>query len=317
MPRRNPLSEQELAICRRVRDFRLATKLSRVAFGSKAGLDATLLASYEHGRARLNYAAAWKILCAFHLNPQWLATGEGRSWLSIPIRSPEELTVTPRAPFSQIYEDHLASEVAQFTKEWESKPPPEPLRLQVNDAGPRSRLALEASLIGAVKRWILCVPDSKLTELVNDLYLRGTKLIRAYPADPVEEWEKRAEAMERTRAEEESRKRLLLTDVTVTDNVSPVKSTMANLLDRLNKATSQRGMKSKLAKVMGVPLSNVSQWLSGEREPGGETTLRLLQWVERQAGQQKSPGGVEAPPEPKTQPRKSSDEKPKPGPKRR
>ena len=107
----------------------------------------------------------------------------------------------------------------------------------------------------------------------------------------------------------EPREKRVLTDVTVTDNVAPVKSTMANLLDRLNKATSQRGMKSKLAKVMGVPLSNVSQWLSGEREPGGETTLRLLNWVIATEAKQESPGGVDAPPEPKTQVRKSSYEK--------
>jgi transcriptional regulator with XRE-family HTH domain len=67
---------------------------------------------------------------------------------------------------------------------------------------------------------------------------------------------------------------------------------MANLLDRLNKATSQRGMKSKLAKVMGVPLANISQWLSGVREPGGETTLKLLHWVEQQERQQNTLGSA-------------------------
>jgi DNA-binding transcriptional regulator YiaG len=50
----------------------------------------------------------------------------------------------------------------------------------------------------------------------------------------------------------------------------------------LNKATSGRGAKSALAKYMGVPLPNVSQWLSGDREPSGETTLQLLNWVEHQ-----------------------------------
>lgn len=84
----------------------------------------------------------------------------------------------------------------------------------------------------------------------------------------------------------------VLTNVTATDNVPPVKSTMANLLERLNKATSQRGMKSKLAKVMGVPLANISQWLSGTREPGGETTLRLLHWVEQQERQPNTPGSA-------------------------
>jgi transcriptional regulator with XRE-family HTH domain len=110
-------------------------------------------------------------------------------------------------------------------------------------------------------------------------------------------------------AEAEFYKKRLLTNVSVSDKYDAVKSTMANLLDRLNEATSQRGMKSKLAKVMGVPLSNVSQWLSGEREPGGETTLRLLQWVEQQEGQQKSPGRVATRPERKTQVSKSGHEK--------
>ena len=75
-----------------------------------------------------------------------------------------------------------------------------------------------------------------------------------------------------------------LTDVTVCDKYTSMKSPLANLRARLNRATNQRGMKSKLAKFMGVPLANVSQWLSGDREPGGETTLRLLHWVQKQEG---------------------------------
>jgi transcriptional regulator with XRE-family HTH domain len=90
----------------------------------------------------------------------------------------------------------------------------------------------------------------------------------------------------------ESTKKKPLTDVTLTDNIPLVQSPMANLLDRLNKATSQRGQKTALAKRFGVPLANVSQWLSGEREPGGETTLRLLNWVEQQERQQRTPGSA-------------------------
>ena len=104
-------------------------------------------------------------------------------------------------------------------------------------------------------------------------------------------------------------KKRVLTSITAIGNLYPVKSTMASLLDRLNKATSQRGMKSKLAKVMGVPLSNVSQWLSGEREPGGETTLRLLHWVEQQERQPNALGSANNTAKGKTQVRKSSHEK--------
>ena len=107
----------------------------------------------------------------------------------------------------------------------------------------------------------------------------------------------------------EIRKKWELTNVTAAGNVSAVKSTMAKLLDRLNKATSQRGMKSKLAKVMGVPLVNISQWLSGAREPGGETTLRLLHWVEQQERQPNTLGSDISTTKGKTQVRKSSYEK--------
>ncbi len=77
----------------------------------------------------------------------------------------------------------------------------------------------------------------------------------------------------------------ILSHVTVSGNVENVKAKLPILLHRLNQATTERGMKSELAKFMGVPLPNVSQWLSGEREPSGETTLRLLHWVEQQERQ--------------------------------
>ena len=173
--------------------------------------------------------------------------------------------------------------------------------------------------------WVSSVPLGHVSAFANELEKAAETFIHSLPQDPEEAierrnsqliWERIKTANARKVLVASQTKKKVLTDVTVTDNVSPVKSTMANLLDRLNKATSQRGMKSKLAKVMGVPLSNVSQWLSGEREPGGETTLRLLQWVEQQENKQECPGGAETPPERKTQPRKSSYEKPKSGPKK-
>ncbi len=68
-------------------------------------------------------------------------------------------------------------------------------------------------------------------------------------------------------------------------NIEGVKPQLPSLLERLKNATKQRGKKSALANFLGVPLARVSQWLSGDREPGGETTLRMLKWVERQERQ--------------------------------
>jgi DNA-binding transcriptional regulator YiaG len=112
----------------------------------------------------------------------------------------------------------------------------------------------------------------------------------------------------------EAGEKKLLPDVTETGNIANVKSQMESLLAAVKMATSKRGMKTSLAKAMGVPLSNVSQWLSGDRKPGGERVLQLLQWVEQQEHQQKKGSGSAATrPEPATQSKASNEKTPKSG----
>jgi transcriptional regulator with XRE-family HTH domain len=77
-------------------------------------------------------------------------------------------------------------------------------------------------------------------------------------------------------------------DLTEAESVvinSDVKSPLPAFLERMNKASSATGKKSELAKFLGAPLASVSRWLSGEREPGGEITLKMLHWVEQQERQ--------------------------------
>ena len=68
-------------------------------------------------------------------------------------------------------------------------------------------------------------------------------------------------------------------------NTPAMKTPLAQLRARLKRATGAKGMKTKLANFLGVPKPCISDWLSGKREPGGETTLRLLRWVEHQEHQ--------------------------------
>jgi hypothetical protein len=85
---------------------------------------------------------------------------------------------------------------------------------------------------------------------------------------------------------------------------------LASLLVRANRIASVRGKKSELARFLGVPRQRINDWLSGVRAPGGEVTLQLLEWV--QAGEAKPKEALavlSAPPEPKTQVRKSKHEK--------
>ena len=96
-------------------------------------------------------------------------------------------------------------------------------------------------------------------------------------------------------------------------NVAPMQ--MRELLEKVRELTLVRGNKSKLANALSVPLPRISEWLSGKYEPSGETTLKLLHWVEQQeVKQQQSPGSVIAPPEQQTRLPKSYEHKSKPSP---
>jgi len=277
-------------------------KLSRATFAEKAGMSAELLRSYESARSRLNYGAAFKLIVAFGINPEWLATGAGRWWLPVRIPGPKELSIGARAPYSKIYEKHLIKTVARATKKWEDRRPPEPLPIRINAAEPRERLSAEVKMENWLKRLILCLPDSSLGAFLNSLYLEGTKLARSYPVDTRAVFEKRVEAMDRLRAQMEARNRVPqderlgaskdnLTNAATWGKVPAVKHQLPSLRERLNRATKETGKMSALADFLGkaigrrVPLASVSRWLSGKREPGGEITLLMLRWVEQQERQ--------------------------------
>jgi hypothetical protein len=89
---------------------------------------------------------------------------------------------------------------------------------------------------------------------------------------------------------------------------------LLKLLARLRLVCRERGQQSALANFLNVPRPRVSEWLSGVKEPGGETTLRLLAWVSvEEAKQQKSPGRGSTRPEPKTRKTKACYDKRKSG----
>lgn len=101
-----------------------------------------------------------------------------------------------------------------------------------------------------------------------------------------------------------------LTDVSPEYKDRELQARLPELIEAVKQLTEQRrGKKTELATFLGVPLPRVSQWLHGRKRPGGETTLRLLQWVEQQeAQQQERPGSVATESGPKAQPESKSNE---------
>jgi transcriptional regulator with XRE-family HTH domain len=89
---------------------------------------------------------------------------------------------------------------------------------------------------------------------------------------------------------------------------------MPELVSMLREATAKRGMKAELARAMGVSLPRISEWLAGDRKPGGDKTLKLLRWVELHGGQKKNRGSALTPPRRKTRSTPNSNEKRKSNP---
>ncbi|MCZ7636246.1 MAG: hypothetical protein M5U12_09550 [Verrucomicrobia bacterium] len=73
-----------------------------------------------------------------------------------------------------------------------------------------------------------------------------------------------------------------LPNITEVSNRKGVEAELDKLIARVRKSASAPGKKAALADFLGVPRPRVSEWLAGRTAPGGETTLRLLHWVEQE-----------------------------------
>jgi transcriptional regulator with XRE-family HTH domain len=71
-----------------------------------------------------------------------------------------------------------------------------------------------------------------------------------------------------------------LTGTSLKSKREGVKSEIDKLIADVKRKASKPGTKSELARTLGVAPARISEWLAGEKEPGGEYALRLQNWVE-------------------------------------
>jgi len=297
-------------------------------------MDSRLLASYEHGRSQLNYRAAWKILSAFPLNPEWLASGEGfaTSGTSLDIPSPEEIGGGPRKLFSEVFDEGLIPRVVPAFIATKANPPPERktgIRVSIDATG---RVQANRLIADLVHRWLERVPDDKLNEFINSLYQHAMNLVESFPPEPESVLVKRLNDMNLARVRYE---RMLhpwpraalgtegagqakwvsqeaLDKSAPREKLPDVKLSWDQLRERARRlAGAAWGAQSGLARRLGVSRQAVAQWLGGETMPSAEMVLRLLEWVQAEEAkqQEKGPGSVHAPPEPQTRKRSQQNEK--------
>lgn len=288
------MAEREQTICLRLKQFRLAKTFSQLEFAKISGISPAAYIGYEYARAQLNYPAAWRILKAFpSLNPAWLA-GENAPREEIPLAvypTPAETGLGPRTAFSVVY-DKLLKQIILNSRPHLGANLSNPFLVTTDAAG---RIAAGKAFGELVKNCLGKMPDQKVNGFLNALHDAALKELtqRSDQHDPKAVGQRQREMLE-------IEKRQLLAyfgnapaddlkkefdTISKLGNNPAVKAKLPALIKRLNEATKDRGTKTALAKFIGVSLPKISQWLSGEHEPGGETTLRLLQWVEQQERQ--------------------------------
>lgn len=256
-------------MCGRFRAFREMLQIPRAAFAVSVGFGTERIASYEAARAPLKYEVFRAASSRYFLNPQWLAAAVGSPKLWGPFDdSPFANQIPPRALFTEVYDEFIVEELARGQQELAN--------LEKRHRSPSEPIKLEL-LDYCVKLEALAI------RIRNALNAR------------IDRPELSALG-----------KNILLTGFAASGKLPRVKSQLKDLLARANRLTSVPGAKTALADSLGVPLTSLSRWLSGERGPGGETTLRLLAWVQAQEAKLKSPGCAPAQPGQKTQVRKST-----------
>jgi DNA-binding transcriptional regulator YiaG len=192
-------------------------------------------------------------------NLRWLATGRAPKCPFTPLLDEILNKIPNKALFSEAYDSVVASLVDARLQELA-----EMYRIQPEELG-KSSFILDQRRLGGT------LADSHLANVLDFIRTNGE-------AKTEEQKLSFANALSDVCFRMMGDSGKPLTEVNKTETMQPM--TMKALLARVRKATAERGEKSKLARSLGVSVANVSQWLSGDREPSGETTLKLLHWVE-------------------------------------
>lgn len=288
------MNRREREIGERLKEFRQAIKWSQSKFADQIGVSRDQLASIEYSRTPLRYELAWRIRDSFGLSIDWLWGGDMPpdhldEDQGLPHPSQTGLPQNARLTevFNKVYQLPTASHA-----ELESAGKQKGVSLKSTDIKRRALMRLFA--VGALDEALPQVPEDYVVDFGDKLASLMRKYVDALPKEPRELIDARHEALlwEKMRAEITSKvihslKRVEsnLTYVYASVNTSNVKAQWPLLKQRLQQATAHTGGKSRLAKFLGVQLASVSQWLTDSdnaREPGAETALRMLTWVEQQ-----------------------------------
>lgn len=263
------LGDREVAICRRFRDARLHAKWKMPDFANELEIPRDRLASYEYARSPIRYSLARKMCDRFNINQRWLATGRLPSRHYVDVHAYTEGQIPDKMLFSEAYDIFLSkpldAQIAQLAKGLHC-----------------SEEEIENNWQRIGVSWPVGYPGAKLSELYHQR-LSQFRLHKQPEGVQKKIYQQLNAVLDQLLPGGGINTRLTIKADSLTNtSVQPI---LPKLIQRLKRATEARGSKSELAKWLGVHRQSVTDWLSGKQKPGGEITLKLLQWVEQKERQ--------------------------------
>jgi DNA-binding transcriptional regulator YiaG len=255
------MNDYERAICSRFGQLRRGLKLSQRNFAASLAINRDMVASIEYGRTPLRFDIGLSAAVLTGCSVAWLA--EGISPKLGPLPSADLIHSS--------LDDWLFSEVwKQYLKRsMEAKGGDKAKHSNTEDqvSGKIFHGHLNEELSGILK----FLP----VEFHENFYLHISKAGHDFVAFNLPGIVESRSGFGKNRQNQ-------LTITSLKSNNADVKSQIRKLIERVKRKASKPGAKAELAKRLDVAPARVSEWLSGKKEPGGEYTLRLLNWVEQE-----------------------------------
>ena len=290
------LPESERAIGARVREARKRAKLSQAKIAALIGLTRDQVNNVELGRAALRFRPGWDLCVELDLNPAWLLTGEG-----------ERHGLVVVGGLDLAANDDLFTEVMGSLCKKDFQWPVYVKYREENLKGVWSMGVLSVVKAGSFRR-----PPAKLGQdqrsgepILSDSW---NQISPKHRGDFLRFMHRAARSF--IRAQDHNRMELLTKQLRFgkVGSMNLWKTSLwPNLREKIRRLVRRRGMKSALARDIGVSRQAINALLSrkGTHGPSAEYALRLLKWVEIADSKQKqSVGGLT--PAPKAQKAKSA-----------
>ncbi len=264
------LPEWQRAIGKRVRTARIRFKLSQAKLANLIGLTRDQLNNVELGRVALRFQPGWNLCLQLDLNPAWLLSGDGERHGFVDLSGMNE--VPDDVLFSDLMENLSAEDV-----QW-------PGYSKYREDSLRSSLAGEArsgdelaAKLGTLTNWLKHVSP----KLHSEFWTAMAKAARDFVG------------RQNKYVSDQLTKQIEFGKVG-SMNLQKVSFWHA-LRERIRKLVQKRGMKSALARDIGVSRQAINSLLKKKRPyvPSAEYALRLSKWVE--VAEAKQSAGVSAP----------------------